>query len=76
MSTGTTTSVSSNEVILGHKNHWLKFNNYILTKAKAYGDVSRLLEYRIPIDYYTQLLAEKERRQEARTNAHKSPNNS
>ena len=63
MSTGTTMSVSTNEVTLGHKNHWLKFSNYILTKAKAYGDVSRLLQHRQPIDYYTQLLSEKERRQ-------------
>jgi len=72
MSTGTTTSVSTSEVILGHKNHWLKFSNYILTKAKAYGDVSRLLQHRLPIDYYTQLLSEKERRQMARNLAYKS----
>ena len=73
MSTGTTTSVSTYEVILGHKNHWLKFSNYILTKVKAYGDVSRLLQHRQPIDYYTQLLSEKERRQMARNLAYISP---
>jgi hypothetical protein len=72
MSTGTTMSVSSNDVTLGHKNHWLKFSVFIFTKAKAYGDVSRLLQYRAPIDYFTLILAEKERQQLARYHAQKS----
>ena len=66
MQTEATTTASASNVILGHKNHWLKFNEYILTKAKSYGDVSKMLQHRAPIDYYTQILAEKERRQMAR----------
>ena len=57
MSTGTTAADSSADVTLGHKNHWLKFSNFILTKAKAYGYVSKLLTHRVPIDYYQQLVA-------------------
>jgi hypothetical protein len=66
MRIGTPTASASTDATLGHKNHWVKFSDFILTKSKAYGDVSKLFTHRVPIDYYHQLLADKERQSTAR----------
>jgi len=72
MSTGTLTSNSSTDVVLGNKKHWLKFSEFIMAKAKSYGDVERVLQDRVTIDYFTRLLAEKERQQTAKFFAQKT----